>query len=257
MLQSPEPSSAQYADGKSAGALLAASTIAFINRASTVITTAHFSICSALSRTNGVGDAHGIKRIGLEADGVGMRQCRILLCILRHPVQIVIATKYPQRADPHQGTVRLAFRVEPPAKPVETVLPQSKGRHQPIYVCLSCFLGIMASLLDQHPSPHQRHLRIVSRLPGNRPPCSAISGVNERFPNSSICMGHGFGPRPLPKGKIVPIERNLRAEGWLPNRPGTYNVVVSTFISKAGCSLPSIMRCGNLHATATIHVLSE
>lgn len=89
-------------------------------------------------------------------------------------------------------------------------------------------------------------------------------GVNERFPHSSICTGHGFGPRPLPKGKIVPIERNLRAEGWLPNRPGTYNVVVSW----APCfgrrdDLPSGKWVADLkpyavvHATATIHVLSE
>jgi len=51
--------------------------------------------------------------------------------------------------------------------------------------------------------------------------------VNERFPHSSICTGHGFGPRPFPKGKVVAIERKLRAEGWLPNHPGTYKVVIT------------------------------
>jgi len=33
--------------------------------------------------------------------------------------------------------------------------------------------------------------------------------VNERFPNSSICTGHGFGPRPFQKGMVVPLERKL------------------------------------------------
>jgi hypothetical protein len=51
--------------------------------------------------------------------------------------------------------------------------------------------------------------------------------ANERFPNSSICTGHGFGPKPFPKGKVVPLERTLRAEGWLPNQPGKYTIVLS------------------------------
>ncbi|MGA7929088.1 MAG: hypothetical protein WCA20_24195, partial [Candidatus Sulfotelmatobacter sp.] len=51
--------------------------------------------------------------------------------------------------------------------------------------------------------------------------------VNERFPDSSICTGHGFGPKPFAKGKVVPLERKLRAEGWLPNHPGTYTIVLT------------------------------
>jgi hypothetical protein len=50
---------------------------------------------------------------------------------------------------------------------------------------------------------------------------------NERFPDSSICTGHGFGPKPFPKGKVVPLERTLRAEGWLPNQPGKYTIVLT------------------------------
>jgi hypothetical protein len=49
----------------------------------------------------------------------------------------------------------------------------------------------------------------------------------ERFPNSSFYMGHGFGPRPLEKGRLVPLEHSLRGEGWLPKNPGTYTVVVT------------------------------
>lgn len=51
-------------------------------------------------------------------------------------------------------------------------------------------------------------------------------GASDRFPDQSICMGHGFGPRPIEKGKVIPIERTLAGEGWLPNHPGTYTVRV-------------------------------
>lgn len=88
--------------------------------------------------------------------------------------------------------------------------------------------------------------------------------VNERFPNSSICMGHGFGPRPFPKGKAVPMERKLRAEGWLPNHPGRYKIVITwapCFGRKS--DPPTGVRDADLkpyavvHATATIHLVSE
>jgi hypothetical protein len=50
--------------------------------------------------------------------------------------------------------------------------------------------------------------------------------ASDRFPNQSVCMGHGFGPRPVEKGKLIPIERTLASEGWLPNEPGVYTVRV-------------------------------
>lgn len=86
--------------------------------------------------------------------------------------------------------------------------------------------------------------------------------ANERLPNWSICTGHGFGPRPIAKGKIIPFERSLGAEGWLPNHPGTYNVVITwapCFAPKKGASAKG--RHGDLrtyavvHAMATIHVV--
>ena len=59
---------------------------------------------------------------------------------------------------------------------------------------------------------------------------------SERFPLSSICMGgHGFGPRPIAKGEVIPLEKSLRGEQWLPNHPGRY-VVVVTWAPCAGCS---------------------
>jgi hypothetical protein len=51
--------------------------------------------------------------------------------------------------------------------------------------------------------------------------------VSQRLPQSSICTGHGFGPRPVAQGKVISLERTLGREGWLPNQPGTYTVVVT------------------------------
>jgi hypothetical protein len=50
---------------------------------------------------------------------------------------------------------------------------------------------------------------------------------NERYHPNMIWTGHGVGPFPFPPGKIVTIERSLAGQGWLPNRPGVYTVVVS------------------------------
>lgn len=49
----------------------------------------------------------------------------------------------------------------------------------------------------------------------------------ERFENYDIWTGHGRRPVPYVPGKIVTIERTLAIQGWLPNRPGTYTVVVT------------------------------
>jgi hypothetical protein len=89
---------------------------------------------------------------------------------------------------------------------------------------------------------------------------------DERLPNRSICTGHGFGPRPVAKGKVVPIEQSLGAEGWLPSRPGTYTLIVMW----ATCSGPKLKRDGSpqklnakmrpyavAHATATIHIVEK
>lgn len=50
---------------------------------------------------------------------------------------------------------------------------------------------------------------------------------NERSPDWSFCSGHGRGPIPYVKGKVVAMERSLAGEGWLPNYPGTYTVVLT------------------------------
>jgi hypothetical protein len=50
---------------------------------------------------------------------------------------------------------------------------------------------------------------------------------NERSSSNIWSTGHGFGPVLFPAGKVVAIERDLMTEGWLPNRPGVYTVVVT------------------------------
>ncbi len=50
---------------------------------------------------------------------------------------------------------------------------------------------------------------------------------NERSSNEMLWMGHGRGPVRYPAGKVVTIERTLASQGWLPNRPGVYTVVVT------------------------------
>lgn len=51
--------------------------------------------------------------------------------------------------------------------------------------------------------------------------------TNDRFPPRSLCMGHGRSPMLYEKSKFIPLERSLGAEGWLPNHPGTYIIVVT------------------------------
>lgn len=88
----------------------------------------------------------------------------------------------------------------------------------------------------------------------------------QRMPNWSFCMGHGFGPRPVAKGKVIPIERSLGGAGWLPNRPGTYTLIVKW----ATCSGPKLKGDNTpqelatkmrpyavAHATATIHIVEK
>ena len=87
--------------------------------------------------------------------------------------------------------------------------------------------------------------------------------TNERFPNSSICMGHGFGPKPFPKGKVVPMERTLRGEGWLPNQPGKYTIVLTWFPCFGSRKdtptgwVAHMKPYAVVQAKATIHVVSE
>lgn len=46
------------------------------------------------------------------------------------------------------------------------------------------------------------------------------------FQQTSFCTGHGVGPTPYEKGKVVALERSLGMDGLLPNAPGTYTIVV-------------------------------
>jgi hypothetical protein len=83
--------------------------------------------------------------------------------------------------------------------------------------------------------------------------------ANERFPNSSICLGHGFGPRPFPKGKVIPLERTLRTEGWLPNRPGIYRIVITwaPCVGQRTTDFPDGHYSADLKPYAVVHALAN
>jgi hypothetical protein len=88
--------------------------------------------------------------------------------------------------------------------------------------------------------------------------------TDERFPNWSICTGHGFGPRPYPKSKVISLERSLGAEGWLPNHPGTYTVIISwgpcvstSKPAEDGSIAPDLKPLAVARATATIHIVPK
>jgi len=86
----------------------------------------------------------------------------------------------------------------------------------------------------------------------------------KRFPQWSVCMGHGFGPRPVAQSKVIPLERTLGKEGWLPNQPGTYTVVITwapCFDPRNGASSASqpadLRPYAVVHAAATLRVVAD
>ncbi len=88
----------------------------------------------------------------------------------------------------------------------------------------------------------------------------------ERYPSRTIWgLGGPAGPVPFPPGKLVPIERTLDSQGWLPNRPGLYTVVVTWHTldrtqPQAGLGLPlrdQFKPYATVQATATFRVLGQ
>ncbi len=90
--------------------------------------------------------------------------------------------------------------------------------------------------------------------------------VSGRFATLGICTGHGFTLR-YEKGKVVPYELALLAEGWLPNHTGTFTAVV-TWAALVDSRNDSSGRGGRIYATpdkpyatvkasATFHVVDH
>ncbi|HEY6944870.1 MAG TPA: hypothetical protein VI431_06995 [Candidatus Acidoferrum sp.] len=78
---------------------------------------------------------------------------------------------------------------------------------------------------------------------------------SERFSTAAIWTGHGRGPTPFLPGKLVTIERTLASQGWLPNRPGVYSVVV-TWRPLDGTKFepgPGLPRTDDIRIYATVH----
>jgi hypothetical protein len=88
---------------------------------------------------------------------------------------------------------------------------------------------------------------------------------NGRFSPNTIWTGHGRGPVPYPPGKLVTIERTLASQGWLPNRPGVYTVVVTWCPLdgtdfEPGPGLPqkdNIKTYATVKAAATLRIVGE
>jgi hypothetical protein len=90
--------------------------------------------------------------------------------------------------------------------------------------------------------------------------------ISERFLYSFNYVGQGSSMR-YPKGKMVPLERTLWGDGWLPNQPGTYTVVVTWTTwddSRNESASSGSTRLGlapapyaTAQATATIHILDR
>ncbi len=77
---------------------------------------------------------------------------------------------------------------------------------------------------------------------------------NEKYPITKIWTGHGLGPRLFPPGKLVPIERSLASQHWLPNRSGAYTVVVTWCPVERSNQEPrsGLPRKGDFKAYATV-----
>ena len=88
---------------------------------------------------------------------------------------------------------------------------------------------------------------------------------NERSPNWSLCMGHGRGPIAYVRGKVVPMERTLGGEGWLPNHAGTYTIVLTWAPTTGGERPPhaldvipaALKPYAVVRALATIHIVGD
>jgi hypothetical protein len=89
-----------------------------------------------------------------------------------------------------------------------------------------------------------------------------LLGETERYSHEMIWLGHGSAPVLYDRGKLVPIERTLESQGWLPNRPGVYSVAVrwctldgTNFEPSQGISLKDDRKIyGRVEAVATFRV---
>lgn len=88
--------------------------------------------------------------------------------------------------------------------------------------------------------------------------------TGDRFLPSSICTGHGFGPRSIEKGKIITMEWELRGIGWLPKVPGKYSVdmVWSVYVGNPSndasrISNPQPNSCIPVRASASFEIVTK
>lgn len=76
---------------------------------------------------------------------------------------------------------------------------------------------------------------------------------NERF-SQGLWTGHGRAPVLYSPGKLVPIERSLKSQGWLPNHPGTYLIIVTwtTYTGPSSGEEPGLRLRSDIKPYATV-----
>ena len=106
---------------------------------------------------------------------MNVRDRGILSRPFRHLIQVVKRAENAQRTDAHQRAVRLIFGIEAAAQAAGDGVTAIKGFGiQPGDVSAPDRFTIVASQFRQRPRQHQRHLRVVGRLPRDRVPRAAI-----------------------------------------------------------------------------------
>lgn len=85
---------------------------------------------------------------------------------------------------------------------------------------------------------------------------------SERFPPFLSCLYGGPPPPAFPRGRVVPLEVDLRSAGWLPNRPGTYTIVLNwtpleNYVDPKDSDFDrSFFPFATVTARATIHIVA-
>lgn len=126
------------------------------------------------------GDGHGVERVDVAADGVGVGDGGILTGPSGDLGEFMSRAKDAQRTDPHQGAVGLAGAQGTAAEAAGGGVADVKGIGvEPFDIFLTGASGVISAFLRQEPSQAQGHLRIIGGLAGEGVPDAAIGEVAE------------------------------------------------------------------------------
>ena len=137
---------------------------------------------------HGVRNRHREQRVGFLTDRMNMGDGGVLARPFCHMIQVIVGAEDAQRTNPHQRAVRLAVGIVTTLQTAGDRVAAVEGPgFEPVKVGSPGCFAIIASLLDQGARQHQGHLRIVSRLAGDRIPSAAVGefadAIGVRPPN--------------------------------------------------------------------------